>query len=119
MLKKERARVDQVSSFIDAPKMERRTLVEWCRVGCTCDSRSRPWIRNDNLICGIVMRSEWEIAALPEKPTITLLFTVNLKLNHILQSRVNINLDKILSPLKRVCMELLRVCGAFERLPAK
>jgi hypothetical protein len=64
--------------------MERRTLIEWCCVGRICDSRGRPWIRDDNLICGIVVRSEWEIAALPEKTTIALLLSVNLKLNHIL-----------------------------------
>jgi hypothetical protein len=65
------------------------------------------------------MSSEWEIAALPEKTTIALLLAVNLKLNHILQSRVDINFDKILSPLKRVCMELLCICGALEGLPTK
>ena len=99
--------------------MKRRTLVEWRRVGRICDSRGRPWIRNDNLICGIVTRSEWEIAAFPEKTTIAPLLAVNLKFNHILQSRVNINLDKILSPLKCIRMEPLRVCGALERLPTE
>jgi hypothetical protein len=65
------------------------------------------------------MRSEWEIPALPEKATIALLFAVDMEFNHILQSRINIDSDKILSPLKCVCMELLRVCGSLERLPTE
>ena len=100
-------------------QVQGRTLVEWCCVGRIFDRRGRPRIRNDNFICSIVMRSEREIPALPEKAAIALLLAVDLKLDHVLQSRININLDKILSPLKCVCMELLRVCGALERLPTK
>ena len=98
---------------------ECRTLVEWGCVGRVFNRCRCPWIVNDDLIRGIIVRGEWEISAFPKKPTIALLFAVDLELNHVLQSRVDINLDKVLGPLKCICVETLRVGGTLERLPTK
>jgi len=96
-----------------------RTLVEGGCVGRIFNRCRCPWIGNDDLILGIIVRGEWEISTLPKKTTIPLLFAVDLELNHVLQSRVDVNLDKVLSPLKCICVETLRVGGALERLPTK
>lgn len=96
-----------------------RTLVEWGCVGRVFNRCRCPWIGNDDLILCVIVRGEWEISTLPKKATIPLLFAVDLELNHVPQSRVDIDLDEVLSPLKCVCVETLRIGGALKRLPTK
>lgn len=99
--------------------MTELTLVKWCRIGRVLNRRGRPWIRNVNFGSRVVIRCEGEIPALPKKAPVGLLLLVDLKQDHVLESRVDVNLDKIFRPFEGVSMEVLCIARAFERLPTE
>ena len=95
------------------------TLVEWCCIGRVLDRCGRPWILDDDFGGRVVIRSEGEISALPKKAPISLLLLVDLKQDHILESRVDVNLDEVFRPLEGICVEALCIARALKRLPTE
>ena len=90
------------------------TLVKWRRIGRVLNCRGRPWIRDDDFGGRVVIRSEGEIPALPKKAPVGFLLLVDRKEDHVLESRIDVNLDEVFRPLEAVRVELLGIARALE-----